>query len=212
VCQGFVYTGKECVSIGLGVMLSDLAQYRVRPYEVLQRFLNHPEIAPLIAGGQLMEYGAHIIPEGGWHDMPALCADGVLVAGDAASMVSALHWEGTNMAILAGKEAAETALEAHAQKDFSRRTLRHYQQRLEKRFILKDLRQYRNLSSFLRAHPAFLDVYPSFLNDALGKFFTGFGRPKRDVYMDILKGFLKQRNPLLAALDMLAFGRAVLGI
>jgi electron transfer flavoprotein-quinone oxidoreductase len=212
VGQGFVYTGKECVSVGLGVMLNDLADYRIHPYELLQRFLDHPEIAPLVAGGQLMEYGAHIIPEGGWNEMPRLFADGVLVAGDAASMVSALHWEGTNMAILAGKEAAETAIEAHKQKDFSRKMLGNYRKRLEKRFIFKDLRQYRNLSSFLRTHPAFLDVYPSFLNEALGRFFTGFGRPKRDVYMDIFKGFLKQRNPILAALDMLAFGRAVLGI
>jgi electron transfer flavoprotein-quinone oxidoreductase len=212
MCQGFVYTCGECLSIGLGVMLSNLADNQIRPYELLQRFLNHPEIAPLVAGGQLMEYGAHLIPEGGWHEMPTLCSDGVMVAGDAAAMVSALHWEGTNMAIIAGKEAAETALEAHRIRDFSRRTLGGYRRRLEKRFVLQDLRQYRGLTNFLRSHPAFLDVYPSFLNDALGLFFTGFGKPKRGVYLEILKSILRRRNPISAAFDMLAFGRAVLGI
>ena len=38
-----------------------------------------------------MDYDAEVI------------TDGVMVAGDAASMVNALHWEGTNMAITAGK-------------------------------------------------------------------------------------------------------------
>ena len=74
-------------------------------------------IAPLIAGGQLMEYGAHLIPEGGWSTMPQLYTDGVMVAGDAASMVNAMHWEGTNMAITAGKAAGETAIEAHKKTD-----------------------------------------------------------------------------------------------
>jgi electron transfer flavoprotein-quinone oxidoreductase len=212
VGQGFLYTAGDCISVGLGVMLEDLADNQVRPYELLQRFLSHPQIAPLVAGGQLMEYGAHLIPEGGWREMPALCADGVLIAGDAASMVSALHWEGTNMAIIAGKEAAETALAAHRRKDFSRSALGEYRRRLQKRFVLQDLKQYRGLTGFLRSHPTFMDIYPAFLNDALGMFFTGFGRPKREVYWDILKAFLKRRNPIQAAFDMLAFGRATLGI
>jgi electron transfer flavoprotein-quinone oxidoreductase len=212
VGQGFIYTANDCVSVGLGVMLEDLADNQVKPYELLQRFLAHPEIAPLVAGGQLMEYGAHLIPEGGWREMPTLSADGVLVAGDAASMVSALHWEGTNMAILAGKEAAETALEAHRRKDFSRRMLGQYRQRLQKRFVLQDLKQYRGMTGFLRSHPTFMDIYPGFLNDALGMFFTGFGKPKRIVYMDILKAFLKRRNPVSAAFDMLAFARATMGL
>ena len=31
-----------------------------------------------------------------------------MVAGDAAAMVNALHWEGTNMAMVAGRIAGET--------------------------------------------------------------------------------------------------------
>ena len=40
----------------------------------------HPTIAPLLAGSTLREYGAHLIPEGGYDTMPALAADGQLVA------------------------------------------------------------------------------------------------------------------------------------
>jgi len=209
---GFLYTGVDCVSIGVGVTLEALREAHIKPYELLQRYMNHPMIAPLLAGGRLMEYGAHIIPEGGWKDMPQLYTDGVLVAGDAASMVNALHWEGTNMAIVAGKTAAETAIEAHQKKDFSAQSLSSYRTKLDKRFIMTDLHQYRNLSHFLKTHPDFMAIYPTFLNDALGMFFTGFGKPKKQLYKDILKS-LTDRRPLLKAVgDIVAFGRTVMGI
>lgn len=208
---GFIYTAADCVSVGLGVNLDLLAKHKVRPYELLQRYLNHPYIAPLIAGGRLMEYGAHLIPEGGWRDMPKLNTDGVLIAGDAATMVNALHWEGTNMAIIAGKVAAETAVEAHKRKDFSSKSLSLYRDRLKERFVLQDLYQYRNLSKFLEGHPEFMDVYPNFLNDALGMFFGGFGKPKKQLYRDILRS-LTARRPLFKAMgDMVSFGRTIMG-
>jgi electron transfer flavoprotein-quinone oxidoreductase len=209
---GFVYTGEECLSVGLGVTLEDLARAKIRPYALLQRYLNHPFIAPLVAGGRLMEYSAHLIPEGGWHDMPALYADGVMVAGDAATMVNALHWEGTNMAITAGKEAAETAVEAYRRGDFSARTLSAYRERLSKRFVLQDLHQYRNLSKFLEHHPGFMDIYPGFLNDALGLFFTGYGKSKKELYKNILRSLTTRRSLLKAAGDMFSFGRVLIGI
>ncbi|MCS6994253.1 MAG: FAD-dependent oxidoreductase [Anaerolineales bacterium] len=209
---GFLYTGKDSLSLGVGVTLDALSAAQIKPYELLQRYLKHPMIAPLIAGGQLMEYGAHLIPEGGWSTMPQLYTDGAMVAGDAASMVNAMHWEGTNMAITAGKAAGETAVEAHRKGDFSARTLAAYRTRLENTFVLKDLRQYRNMSRFLHDHPEFMDVYPNFLNDALGMFFTGFGKPKKQLYSDILKS-LTSRRPLVKAVgDLVAFGRTVMGI
>jgi electron transfer flavoprotein-quinone oxidoreductase len=208
---GFIYTGLDCISVGLGVNLDLLAEHHIRPYELLQRYLNHPYIAPLVAGGRLMEYGAHLIPEGGWKQMPRLFADGVMVAGDAATMVNALHWEGTNMAIIAGKVAAETALEAHKRQDFTAKTLSLYRTRLKDRFVLQDLYQYRNLSRFLETHPEFMDVYPSFLNDALGMFFSGFGVPKKQLYRNIFKSLTARRPPLRALGDIVNFGKTVMG-
>ncbi|MCG2785020.1 MAG: FAD-dependent oxidoreductase [Anaerolineae bacterium] len=209
---GFLYTGIDSVSVGVGVTLDALTKAGIKPYELLQRYLNHPMIAPLIAGGRLMEYGAHIIPEGGWKDMPQLYTDGALVAGDAASMVNALHWEGTNMAIIAGKAAGETAVEAHQKRDFSAKSLSSYRARLDKTFIMTDLHQYRGLSHFLKTHPDFMAVYPTFINDALGMFFSGFGKPKGQLYKDILRS-LTDRRPLLKAVgDIVAFGRTIIGI
>ncbi len=208
---GFLYTANDCISVGLGVNLDVLEKHRIRPYELLQRYLNHPYIAPLIAGGRLMEYGAHLIPEGGWRDMPQLFADGVMVAGDAASMVNPLHWEGTNMAIVAGKTAGLTAVQACQRQDFSSKSLSSYRKGLEESFVIQDLHQYRNLSRFLETHPDFMNIYPAFLNDAMGMFFGGFGKPKKHLYRDILRTLTKRRPLYRAAGDLISFGRSVMG-
>jgi len=209
---GFLYTTTSALSIGVGVTLDALQETQIKPYNLLQRYLEHPAIAPLVKDGQLMEYGAHLIPEGGWTTLPKLYTAGAMVAGDAASMVNAIHWEGTNMAITAGKQAALTAVEAHKQQDFSAKSLSKYQDRLKETFVLKDLKQYRKMSAFLSNHPEFMDIYPAFLNDALGLFFTGFGKPKRKLYKRIFRS-LTNRRPLFKAVgDLIAFGRAVIGI
>ncbi len=209
--MGFIYTNKTTVSVGLGVMLETLAEYRLKPYEVLQRYLAHPAIAPLVAGGQLLEYGAHLIPEGGYRDMPRLYTGGAMVAGDAAAMVNALHWEGTNMAIVAGRLAGETALEAHSRNDYSEATLARYQDRLKEGFILPDLQQYRNFARFLDTHPEFMGTYPAFLNDALGNFFSSYGKPKKQLYQEIFGSLMQRRDLFKAAGDIISMGRAVMG-
>jgi len=190
---GFLYTANSSLSLGVGVTLDALQESGIKPYELLQRYLEHPAIAPLIKDGQMMEYGAHLIPEGGWTTMPRLYTDGVLVAGDAASMVNALHWE-------------------DKKGDFSAKSLSIYQDKLSDLFVLKDMKQYRKFSAFLKNHPQFMDIYPTFINDALGMFFTGFGKPKRKLYKDILRS-LTSRRPLFKAMgDIIAFGRSIIGI
>lgn len=209
--MGFVYTNKASVSVGLGVMLDAVVEYKLKPYEILQRYLRHPTIAPLVKGGQLMEYGAHLIPEGGYRDMPKLYTGGAMVAGDAASMVNALHWEGTNMAIVAGELAGETAVEAHKRGDFSAQSLSQYEARLKDRFILQDMKQYRNFAHFLETHPTFMDAYPGFVNDALGQFFSAYGMPKKTLFKNILGSLTSRRQLMKAVGDILSMGRAVMG-
>lgn len=209
--MGFVYTGKKSVSVGLGMNLDVLAEYKLKPYEVLQRYLSHPVIAPLIKGGRLMEYGAHLIPEGGYKEMPKLYTNGAMVAGDAAAMVNALHWEGTNMAVVAGRLAGETAIEAHKNNNFSAGSLSSYEKRLKDGFILQDLQQYRNFSHFLESHPEFMGIYPGFVNNALELFFTAYGKPKKQLYKEML-GSLTSRRPLFKAVgDVISMGKAVMG-
>jgi electron transfer flavoprotein-quinone oxidoreductase len=207
----FLYTDKSGVSIGVGMLLAEFANHNLHPYEVLARFKEHPAIKPLLAGGESLEYGAHLIPEGGYNRMPRLFADGVMVAGDAASMVDALHREGTNLAMTAGKLAGETALEAHHKGDFSAGSLQNYRKKLEDTFVMKDLKQYRYMTDFLDETPHFMDTYINLMNDAALRFFTAHGMPKRDMEHEIFSMLRRRRSFVGIAQDMLKLLRGMRG-
>jgi len=207
----FIYTDKAGLSLGVGLLLEEFIYHKLRPYELLARFKNHPVIRPYIEGGSSLEYGAHLIPETGYDRMPRLTVDGVMVAGDAAAMVDALHREGTNLAMTAGKLAGETALEAHRRSDFSAEFLTRYRRRLEDSFVLKDMKQYRRMTDFLDSTPHFLGTYVDFMNEAALRYFTAHGIPKRDMEREIF-GLLQNRRSFFgAAWDMLKLLRAMRG-
>lgn len=67
---GFLYTNRESITIGVGCMLSDFKAQKITPYELLEQMKNHPSIKPMIEGGEMKEYTAHLIPEGGYNAMP----------------------------------------------------------------------------------------------------------------------------------------------
>lgn len=207
----FIYTDKTAISIGVGLLLEEFVYHKLRPYEVLARFKNHPVIQPYVAGGESLEYGAHLIPEVGYDRMPALAADGVMVAGDAAGMVDALHREGTNLAMTAGRMAGETALAAHEQNNFSADFLKQYRRRLEGSFVLKDLKQYRRMTDFLDSTPYFMGTYVNYLNEAALRYFTAHGMPKREMEKEILGMLFERRSFFGVARDMLKLLRGMRG-
>ncbi len=95
---GFLYTNRETVSVGLVLSLDGLSRSKVRPEQLLAGFKAHPAVFPLVSGGDVVEYGAHLIPEAGLAMMPQLAGNGILVAGDAAGLCLAagLWLEGVN--------------------------------------------------------------------------------------------------------------------
>ncbi len=207
----FIYTDRAGISIGVGLLLEEFITHNLKPYEVLARFKNHPVIKPYLEGGEPLEYGAHLIPEMGYDRMPKLAGDGVMVAGDAAGMVDALHREGTNLAMTAGRFAGETAIAAHQHNDFSGDFLRQYRRKLEESFVLKDLKQYRRMTDFLDSTPHFMGTYVNFLNDAALRYFTAHGMPKRQMEKEII-GMLRTRRSFFGvAQDMLKLLRGMRG-
>lgn len=192
---GFIYTNKDSVSIGLGVGLDALCEKNLKPYEVLEELKKHPTIAPLIKDGELLEYSAHLIPEGGYKKIPTLFGAGVMIAGDAAMLVNNLHWEGTNLAMISGKLAGETSLKALARGDFSEKMLSRYQKELENSFVMKDLKTYRNLMD--EAHnrsESFMDYYLREVNGFFRMFTTVDSVPKRENFRKFIFDFIKKRN------------------
>ena len=192
---GFLYTNKNSVSIGLGVTLSELIEKGIRPYDLLDKLKSHPEIAPLIKDGELMEYSAHLIPEGGYKKVPLLFGAGVMVCGDAAMFVNNMHWEGTNLAMISGKIAGETAVIALGKQDFSETALSHYQEELENSFIIKDLRTYKDLMGGIQERvEEFLGYYPKKINSFFEMFTSVDSVPKREKYHKFIKSIFTDRK------------------
>lgn len=192
---GFMYTNKSSVSIGLGVTLSELIDRGIKPYDLLDKLKKHPEIAPLIKYGELLEYSAHLIPEGGYKKIPLIFGAGVMVCGDAAMFVNNMHWEGTNLAMISGKIAGETAVIALGKQDFSENALSHYQEELENSFIIKDLRTYKDLMSGVQERVGeFLGYYPKKINSFFEMFTSVDSVPKKEKYHKFIKSIFTDRK------------------
>ncbi len=176
---GFIYTNKESVSIGTGALLEDLIRTGINVNDMLDRFKRHPAIAPLIAGGETIEYSAHLIPEGGYHRMPQVYADGVVVVGDAAGFVNPLNREGVNLAMLSGQLAAQAIMAAAERGDFSAASLSRYRELLDESIVIKDLYKIRNVTDFAHSRPHLLRDYPALLSNAAAEYLTVDGMPKK---------------------------------
>lgn len=159
--MGFIYTDKDAVSIGYGISLDDLKKKKITPYELLDELKAHPTIAKLIKDGKTIEYSAHMIPEGGAIKLPKIYDDNVMIVGDAAMLVNNIHMEGTNLAMLSGKLAAETAIESLTRHDHSAEFLKNYYKKLKNSIVLKDLQTHRNTVPFIKKHIKTLtNLYP----------------------------------------------------
>ena len=129
---GFVYTNLETIAVGVVLKLTKLAAQKPRPEEIIAAMKRHSAIAPLVEGGELREYSAHLIPEAGLSMMPEMTGHGLLIAGDAAALcLAAGIWlEGVNFAMASGMYAGQTAVESIGDGDVSQRGLGGYARRL----------------------------------------------------------------------------------
>jgi electron transfer flavoprotein-quinone oxidoreductase len=142
---GFLYTNLDTIAVGVVLKLPKLAAQKERAEAIIAHLKSHPAIAPLVQGGELKEYSAHLIPEAGLKMMPKMTTDGMLVAGDAAALcLAAGIWlEGVNFAMASGMYAGEAVVEAVKANDATAVGLAGYQRRLSDTFVLKDHRKLR---------------------------------------------------------------------
>lgn len=166
---GFLYTNKESISLGIVVSLHDVVRGNRSTPEMMDYFRNHPSIAPLIRGGKLLEYSAHLLPEGGMAMMPPLYGDGVLVVGDAAGLCVNLGYmaRGMDLAITSADIAADVVISAVEAEDFSKERLATYQEALKQSYVLSDLELYRNAPDFFSQTPRLFTEYPQMLADMM---------------------------------------------
>ncbi|GAB6039214.1 FAD-dependent oxidoreductase [Fundidesulfovibrio butyratiphilus] len=197
---GFIYTNKDTLCLGVVVTVDQISTSKTRLPDLVERFKSHPAVAPLVEGGKVVEYSAHLVPEGGLKMVPELVADNLLVVGDAAALCVNLGFtvRGMDYAIASGQMAAETVIEAKAKGDYSKAGLAGYKQRLEQSFVLKDLNTYRHAPEFIEG-PRTYTVYPDLVEKIFVDLFRVTGEPavlaRKKLLPHVLKagvfGFIK---------------------
>src|SRR3989442_6545392 len=127
---GWIY-GMQNRILNLGYVTGlDYKDPLLDPHPGVQKIKQNPFVAKLLSGGKMIRYGAKAIAAGGWHAMPQMYSDGVLIVGDSAGFLNAARLKGIHSAIKSGMLAAETIFEALLAEDFSRRQLQSYERRV----------------------------------------------------------------------------------
>lgn len=186
---GFLYTNRDSISLGLVVNAAVLQSNQLRISDLLEEFKAHPQIAPLIEGGRVAEYSAHLVPEAGLNMRPELFGEGIMVAGDAAGFVINLGYmvRGMDLAIASGAAAAKTILAAHAQNDFTRQGLSVYLDFLKQNGVGGTMETYRHAPEFLDRQRIY-EVYPRLITDLAVDIFTVDNKPPEHILNKIMGG------------------------
>jgi electron transfer flavoprotein-quinone oxidoreductase len=208
--MGFIYSNKECISLGIGCLVSDFQKSGETPYQLIERFKRHPSVAPLIEGSEVKEYSAHLIPEGGYKAIPQLFGDGWVVVGDAAQLNNAIHREGSNLAMTSGRLAGEAIFQVKSRLDpMTAANLSLYKKMLDDSFVMKDLKKYKDMPQLLHIQSQnFFLTYPQLVSKAMENFVRVDGTPKADKEKSTLKSFVSKRSWSGLFGDAFRFARA----
>ena len=104
---GFIYHVDE-THVALGFALAiDYEDPATFPHDLFRRWKRHPFVQRHIAGGKVVEYGARLVPEGGWHSRVRLAAPGAFIIGDSAGLVDTMELKGIHLAVESGMAAAD---------------------------------------------------------------------------------------------------------
>lgn len=77
-----------------------------KPFEAFQQFKHHPNVKPLLEGGEIISSGARTIVKGGIQSLPKLEMPGAILIGDAAGTLNFAKIKGVHMALKCGMLAA----------------------------------------------------------------------------------------------------------
>ena len=174
------------MGIVVGIHSFNQREPREEIYKFLDEFKERFEIKNLIKGGEVAEYSAHLISEGGIHIKPRVYGDGILVIGDAAGLGlnMLVTVRGMEYAMASGVLAGRTLKMAKEKNDFSASILAHYEKLLNESFIMKEMDRYQNTLSVLENERLF-SKYPRAVSDLFEKVMKVDENPKEGLYQTI---------------------------
>lgn len=133
--------------VALGIVVGlDYRQTTLDVHELLQRLKTAPLFREYLEGGEMVEWGAKTIPEGGYYALPKRRhGDGALIVGDAAGFVEVASLKGVHYAMQSGIFAARTIFDALKKGDTGRVSLSKYDELANEGFVKADLYPRRNM-------------------------------------------------------------------
>ncbi len=163
----------KTANVGIGMLVKDMKKKKVNLSKLLEDTIqNNPKFKDRFKGSK------RISPIKGWSlplgsERPKPYADGILLLGDAASLIDPFTGEGIGNALISGKIASQVALKAFEKNDFSEKTLSEYDSlikeecdsELKTSYNLQKMVNHRFLLNFV-VHKA---AYSSFAKDYLSK-------------------------------------------
>ncbi len=141
---GFIYgLSDNRVALGLVVGLD----YKDPTFDIhgaMQVWKQHPFVSKILKDGQILEFGAKTLPEGGYNSIPKFYGENFLIVGDSAGLLATASLKGVHLAVQSGINAAKTAAQALIKGDTSETELSSIQKHFENSRLHSELYPIRN--------------------------------------------------------------------
>ena len=133
------------VAVGIVVGM-DYRQTTLDVHEMLQKLKSASLFREYLEGGEMVEWGAKTIPEGGYYALPKRRhGNGIIVVGDSAGFVEVASLKGIHYAMQSGMYAARAIFDALKKDDVSENTMARYDALVDASYIVSDLKERRNM-------------------------------------------------------------------
>ncbi|WP_149204982.1 FAD-dependent oxidoreductase [Actinotalea subterranea] len=194
---GFLYTNTESLSLGVVLRLDDLVRSGRTAIEVFEHYSQHPGLAHYLRDGEIVEYGSHLVAEGGLAMVGEVATGGLVVVGEAAGLTinSGLTVRGMDLAIGSAIAASDAVAEAVAAGDVSAAGLAGYRRRLDASFVMQDMRTYAKAPAFLE-RTGMYGAYGELAASIFEGVFTLDGTPRKHLTKVAWEAF--RRSPVRA--------------
>lgn len=138
---------KKRFNIGLFTFGKDNLKYNI--HNVYQEFINNPNVKKYISSSdnEIIWSSSYSFPAEGVLEK-SLFDDNLMLIGDAGGFVSPISGEGIQTAVISGRIAAETAIKALQNEDYSKTSLKMYRTNQEIKKIIRNFKQKSSMINF----------------------------------------------------------------
>lgn len=138
---------KKRFNIGIFTFGKDNLKYNI--HNVYNEFVNNPNVKKYIPSSnkKVIWSSSYSFPAEGVLER-SLYDDNLMLIGDAGGFVSPISGEGIRTAVISGKIAAETAIRALQNEDYSKISLKTYKTNQEIKFIIRNFKQKSSMINF----------------------------------------------------------------